>query len=399
MAATAQPSKQMIADAVGQLNAAIRDLLSQPDSGSGLAEKAQRRRIIAAANDVLNVTETHEDMWIEKATKTAELSAAQLFHEWKVFDSIPLQGFTSYSDLAVATTTEESVLRKSTLCSESLAHRRDNPAHHAFNLVWYQGFVPLSRFPEYFSKYGRKEPQKVNHVPITFAAGKPDLGFFDFLATDPFRLQDFMQAMASISHSIPMSGIYDFSWLVDTARRTAASGRPILVDVGGGKGHSIKAIHEEYPQLPLGRFVLQDTPETLEASKALKDPQLAQIRRVPINFHEEAPVQGEGAHTYWLRWVMHDYGDEACKNILRLVSSAMADDSRVLIHDHILDSPPSVLNAMTDYMVLAVGGKERNSQQWHDLVESVGLRINRIERPRPPYQDYSCCVIECVKDA
>ena len=164
---------------------------------------------------------------------------------------------------------------------------------------WQQGFVPLSRYPEYFESYGRKEPQAINHVPITFAAGKPDMGYFDMLSSNPARLNRFMKAMASTSSSIPIAGIYDFSWLVDTVKENPNLDRAVLVDVGGGMGHAIKAIHGEFPQLPLGRFVLQDTPDTVEAGKALNEPELAQIQRLAINFHKEPPVRGrsQSRHT------------------------------------------------------------------------------------------------------
>lgn len=160
-------------------------------------------------------------------------------------------------------------------------------------LRWYQGFVPLSRYPDYFRTYGPKEPQTTNHVPITFAAGKPELGFFDMLAQDPDSLARFADAMASGAALFPIIGVYDFSWLIDQVKMSPGSERAIFVDVGGGVGHAIKAIHGAYPQLPIGRFVLQDTPETL--AFGTDDTALAGIQRVPINFHKEAPVKGKQA--------------------------------------------------------------------------------------------------------
>lgn len=153
--------------------------------------------------------------------------------------------------------------------------------------------MPLSRYPEYFRTYGRKEPQTVNHVPITFADGKPELGYFDMLAQQPNRLDRFMKAMAVGEAAFPITGVYDFSWLVDQVKMNPSSERAVFVDVGGGMGHAIKAIHSQYPQLPIGRFVLQDTPETLAAGKALNDVALAKVQRIPVNFHEEAPVKGK----------------------------------------------------------------------------------------------------------
>jgi len=55
-----------------------------------------------------------------------------------------------------------------------------------------------------------------------------------------------------------------FGWLVEKAGRDEGE-RAVFVDVGGGKGHAIVAIREEFPGLPVGRFVLEDRPETIEA--------------------------------------------------------------------------------------------------------------------------------------
>lgn len=94
---------------------------------------------------------------------------------------------------------------------------------------------------------------------------------------------------------------------------------------------------------------------------------------------------------------MHDYGDEVDKGILRLVVRSMAEDSRLLIQDHVLENPPLPMNALSDYMVLAVGGKERTLDMWHQLVEAVGLRISLVTRAKEPFTHYPCNVIECVK--
>lgn len=123
------------------------------------------------------------------------------------------------------------------------------------------------------------------------------------LAQQPDRLDGFMKSMAAGEAAFPITGVYDFSWLVDQLKMDPSSKRPVFVDVGGGMGHAIKAIHREYPQLPISRFVLQDTPETLEAGKALHEAALAEIQRIPVNFHEEPPIKGMTEISYEAWWV------------------------------------------------------------------------------------------------
>lgn len=92
---------------------------------------------------------------------------------------------------------------------------------------------------------------------------------------------------------MPISGIYDFSWLVSEAEKDPTSDRPLLVDVGGGKGQALKAIHAEFPKLPLHRCVLQDRPEVIEAGLALNEPELSAIQRMGSDFLKEQPVKGK----------------------------------------------------------------------------------------------------------
>jgi hypothetical protein len=113
------------------------------------------------------------------------------------------------------------------------------------------------------------------------------------LQHDPVWMQRFMRAMAPIEERMPISGIYDFGWLVAKVKEDTTSERPVLVDVGAGRGHAIKAIRGEFPDLPIERFVLQDRPEVVEAGKALDDPLLRGVQRQVIDFHEAQPVHGK----------------------------------------------------------------------------------------------------------
>lgn len=160
-------------------------------------------------------------------------------------------------------------------------------------ISWTNAFVPYAKMPEYFEKYGRKEPQTTNHVPMSFAYGKPDLSFYELLAEDDAWVGSFLKGMAHVESRMPVTaGIYDFSWLVAEANAQPDSDRAVLVDVGGGKGGAIKAIHREFPGLPIHRFVLEDRPETIEAGRALDEPELAGVRRVALDFHKDQPVKG-----------------------------------------------------------------------------------------------------------
>jgi hypothetical protein len=158
---------------------------------------------------------------------------------------------------------------------------------------WENNFVPYARFPEYFQKYGRKEPQTINHVPNTFAYNCPDMGYYEMLEHDPPRMKRFMPAMAAIESRMPIAGIYDFGWLVAQAEANPGAERPLFVDVGGSKGQAIVAIHREFPNLPLKRFVLEDRPEVIKEVEIINDENLRPVKKIGIDFHKDQPVKGK----------------------------------------------------------------------------------------------------------
>lgn len=81
--------------------------------------------------------------------------------------------------------------------------------------------------------------------------------------------------------------------------------------------------------------------------------------------------------------------------MLRILADAMADDSRILIQEDVLDNPPNFMASMLDFMMIAFGGKQRNLETWEGLVGAAGLRISSISRGRGPWK--TLAVIECVK--
>lgn len=103
-----------------------------------------------------------------------------------------------------------------------------------------------------------------------------------------------MKGMEMAQKFVPLEGIYDFGWV--ESKLSEGSDRPIFVDVGGSKGHAIKAILEENPFLPAERVILQDRDEVIEQVAALKDPGLEHVKLQVHDFHAEQPVKSKFAN-------------------------------------------------------------------------------------------------------
>jgi hypothetical protein len=281
---------------------------------------------------------------------------------------------------------------------------------------WENAFVPYASYPRYFEEYGRKEPQTMNYVPTTYAYGHPEWSFYEMVQNDPPRMQRFLRAMGPIEAKMPIAGIYDFSWVVEKAKEDPSSERLLFVDVGAGRGQAVKAIHKEFPELPLNRCMIQDRPEVIDAVKALDDPDSREVQKLVIDFHKEQPVKGKrsasrkrfahgrsvanpiiGALLYWIRRCLHNYPDSVCINILQKIVDVMADDSKILLQEDVMDNPPSHMATMLDLMMMGFGGKQRTIENWKKVVDAAGLEISGISTGKGPWRTLS--VLECVKKA
>ena len=109
------------------------------------------------------------------------------------------------------------------------------------------------------------------------------------------------------------------------------------------------------------------------------------------DFFESVPGGGD---LYILKSVLHDWDDEDSIKILGNVHRAMAQKSRLLIIESVLDEGnlPS-FGKMTDIlMMVAAGGKERTLGQWENLLSASAFNIRKIH-PTISHQS----IIEAVK--
>lgn len=77
---------------------------------------------------------------------------------------------------------------------------------------------------------------------------------------------------------------------------------------------------------------------------------------------------------------MHDYPDEKCVDILKNIMSAMDKDSKILVDDMVLPNKGVQWEACgIDFMMMScLGALERTNAQWVKLIESAGLKIEKV---------------------
>lgn len=103
----------------------------------------------------------------------------------------------------------------------------------------------------------------------------------------------------------------------------------LLVDIGGGVGHDLKAFNARFPTLR-GRLVLQDLPQVIENNTDLPN------AIEPLKYDMFTPQPLQNARAYYVRTVLHDLPDSYCRKALMTIASAMGAKSRLLLNECVL---------------------------------------------------------------
>ena len=120
------------------------------------------------------------------------------------------------------------------------------------------------------------------------------------------------------------------------------------------------------------------------ARKVLADHGLA--RRVDIqsgDFFESVP----GADVYVLSYIFHDWDNESCLRILRVIKHAAAPGARLVIVEAVIpagDTPhPAKLVDLT--MLAMTTGRERTAGEYEALLAAAGYTMDRIVYSPSPF--------------
>ncbi|CAG8282654.1 unnamed protein product [Penicillium salamii] len=230
-------------------------------------------------------------------------------------------------------------------------------------------FLPIiQKTPEFFQKSGYKSPGDPKAGPLQHAYNTSG-SCWDWLAENPEALDRFNTFMEGSRDEIA----HWADWFPVQERLLDASldDRPLLVDVGGNRGHELVGFKNRFP-LGAGKLVLEDLPTVIEDIQTLD----SDIERVKHDFFSPQPVKG--ARAYYFKHIMHDWSDDNCRVILNHTILAMERGySKILIEDYIVpDQNAGVKETLIDMVVMVwCPGIERTRQQWTDLLQSVGLTI------------------------
>ena len=196
---------------------------------------------------------------------------------------------------------------------------------------------------------------------------------FEYMAQHPDDERVFAQAMASVSgaENPAVSAAIDLD------------GIATLVDVGGSGGHLLAQVLKDHAGV---RGVLFDQPQVVEAAKQAPYLQGDLAERVTFEGGDFFAAVPEGADGYMMKYILHDWNDEQCVQILKRVREAMADGGRLFVVDNVIEpgNAPSWGKLLDINMMVLNGGSERTEEQFRAIFAAAGFELERVVGTRCP---------------
>ena len=185
--------------------------------------------------------------------------------------------------------------------------------------------------------------------------------FWDYFAEHPEDNAIFNSAMAAKAHGhvAAIVAAYDFSDF------------GLIGDIGGGRGHLLRALLDAAPS---AKGVLFDLPQAIEDAAG------AASERLTLHagdfFSDALPV----CDAYLLMEVIHDWGDEESIAILQAVRRAAPSHAKVLLIEQIIPTDPGPhWSKMLDiHMLTLLGGRQRTRHEYEALFHRAGFSFERV---------------------
>jgi SAM-dependent methyltransferase len=209
--------------------------------------------------------------------------------------------------------------------------------------------------------------------------GKPQpqpvfgLAAFEYYSKHPEEGEQFGKAMENVSGFAAQAVLeaYDFS------------GVRTILDVGGGNGSLALLILSQHPQMQGKVF---DLPYIESQAKAGIHAAGAAQR---CEFHAGDFFQAvpEGADLHTLKFILHDWNDEECVQILRRCRAALAPGGKVLLVEMLVPEEirPDFVMLMDLNMLVMTGGRERTAKEFEKVLTEAGFERMRVIPTKSPF--------------
>lgn len=142
----------------------------------------------------------------------------------------------------------------------------------------------------------------------------------------------------------------------------------VIGDIGGGRGHLLRAALDAAPN---AKGVLFDLPQVVQ--------EVAPTDRLALRggdfFKDELPA----CDAYLVMEVIHDWGDEDTLAIFRAIRRAAMPGARLLLVEWLLtdDPGPQWTKTIDVHMLVLAGGRQRTLEEFRRLLDRTGFHLER----------------------
>ena len=329
-----------------------------------------------------------------------DLNAFRYLHTYKIADAVPPNKTISYDDLAKKCSVDAGQLKQMLRQLMQLKIFREptvgqvghSAASKSFTrpgAVYFNAYASLETFDyvgkqiEAFEKWGHGS-QEPNQASLN-AFHKTDKSMYEYYEEVQVTRERFSNLMTYASSMDAMSNVYvaaGFDW--------ASLGEVKVVDLAGNMGHCSIPIAKANPR---AQIVVQDLPEIVTRAQdpstcVIPQELLPQFEFMVHDFYKPQPVE---ADVYFIRMIMHDYSDKYCIQILRPIVDVLKPGARILIMDAVLPpvggAPAPIerfLRSQDLQMLTLTNAKERDAEQWNELIKATDPRLQIRSITLPP---------------
>jgi len=203
--------------------------------------------------------------------------------------------------------------------------------------------------------------------------GKPGFEYafgmeiFDYFAQNEEAGSRFDRLMGKASEAVSASIIHNYDF----------SSVKTFVDIGGGNGTLAATILQANSHL---RGIIFDLPDVIDrTNQRLQALEIAdRCEAIGGDFFESVPAGGDA---YIMKWILHDWPDDRCVEILKNCHAVMEKDAKLLVVEMVMpeQASPSTQAVMYDLHMLAmVDGIERTESEFRNLYSRAGFNLSQV---------------------
>ncbi|WP_152361832.1 methyltransferase [Microlunatus speluncae] len=196
----------------------------------------------------------------------------------------------------------------------------------------------------------------------------------------PDRLWDRLDRDPELSRSFDaLMSARATEWIAPVAAHPLWSGVDHVLELGGGRGHLLRALLDAWPRL---RGTLLDRAAVITDLAGSEAVAAGRLRLEPGDFFGDVPT---GADVYLLAHVLHDWDDEQAIRILASAARAAGPHGRVVVVERVVPEQltadaATLETAIQDLRLFVLfGGGERTEQQFRTMADRAGLALGSID--------------------